>query len=277
MSAATEFLDFCRLHGLHVRHVTDDGKVHRVPTDAKPQKRNGAFSFNGEFGWCQDWTTMDRPAVFRCSEPLPKRDAAELRRKMELDRRDMQRRQAEAAQEAARMFSIAETITGHPYLVRKGFPDQPGRALDGQLLIPMRLGKNLVSLQRITGDGEKKFLSGGIAKAAHLVMGHTGAQRALWFCEGFATALSLKAALARLSRRHDAIVICFSAGNIPIVASMFDGKRIIAADNDQSKAGEAAAIKTGLPWVMPPSIGDDFNDMHQKEGLYAVCDLIRSI
>jgi len=42
-------------------------------------------------------------------------------------------------------------------------------------------------------------------------------------------------------------------------------------------AGEFYARRSGRTWVMPPTLGDDFNDMHQREGLRAVALHIREI
>jgi putative DNA primase/helicase len=204
-------------------------------------------------------------------------DLSERRRRISAQRDYEDQMRARAAQQAAEMLAAAETIAGHSYLKRKGFPDELGRVLNGTLLVPMRLGKNLVNLQRIDPDGSKKFLPGGLAKRAHLIMGQRRGVGAYWLCEGFATGLTLKVALGRLARRYDAVVVCFSAGNLSVVCGMFDGPRFVAADNDRSKAGELAAIKSNVPWVMPETVGDDFNDLHQREGIYAVCDLIRSL
>jgi hypothetical protein len=51
----------------------------------------------------------------------------------------------------------------------------------------------------------------------------------------------------------------------------------IGADNDESKTGELAAIRTGLQWTMPGTTGMDFNDMHLKCGLLAVTDALREV
>ncbi|NSX33874.1 hypothetical protein HTK96_10915 [Brevundimonas vesicularis] len=35
-------------------------------------------------------------------------------------------------------------------------------------------------------------------------------------------------------------------------------------------AGEFYALRSGRHWTMPKQMGDDFNDLHQREGLRAV-------
>ena len=49
---------------------------------------------------------------------------------------------------------------------------------------------------------------------------------------------------------------------------------VVIADNDASKAGEEAAKKSGLPWSMPSEVGMDADDLRQKEGIRAVCELL---
>jgi putative DNA primase/helicase len=96
-----------------------------------------------------------------------------------------------------------------------------------------------------------------------------------WLCEGYATALSLRAALNDLRRSAQAIV-CFSAGNIMHVAPRIRKPAYIMADHDANGVGAAAAVAAGLPWVMPAEVGTDANDVHQRAGLRALVKLIQS-
>jgi putative DNA primase/helicase len=70
------------------------------------------------------------------------------------------------------------------------------------------------------------------------------------------------------------VIVCFSAGNLELVAEYFP-MALVCADNDQSRTGEKVARATGLEWRMPPEFGD-FNDMHQKHGVHAVTELLRT-
>jgi putative DNA primase/helicase len=62
------------------------------------------------------------------------------------------------------------------------------------------------------------------------------------------------------------------------VAGLIPGRRFVFADNDASRAGETAAIATGLPYVMAPRPDGqktmDANDLHQSEGVIALAKLI---
>ena len=58
---------------------------------------------------------------------------------------------------------------------------------------------------------------------------------------------------------------------------MLTGAAFVIADNDVSKAGEKAAIRTGLPWRMSEVVGEDANDLHQRAGITALCSLVLAV
>lgn len=171
-----------------------------------------------------------------------------------------ERRRAQARQKALSMISRAE-YGWHQYLVNKGHANVHGLVLDDLLLVPMRdLSTGVVnSLQSITVDGQKKFLSGGRAKGSVFVI---GSGKETYLCEGYATGLSVKAALDSLYRKAR-VVVCFSAANLAHVAKRLGG--YVIADNDASGIGQKYAEQTGLPWWMPPTEGDA-NDFHLWSG-----------
>ena len=116
--------------------------------------------------------------------------------------------------------------------------------------------------------------------------------------EGYATALSLQATLRYLSRDAE-VVVCYSslgnlakcarrgvvivdhdahicprapygcgarwsaAGVVPQRCPMCGGDKVVQA------AGEKAAMATGLPYWMPPELGDDLNDYWLR--VWGVC------
>lgn len=264
------FAAFAREHGVLIGDLHADGRIHRVPTVEHPRSRNGAYKFTGEWGWVQAWESHAEPIVFRPDHVPPEvvhRDMARERHR-ERERRE---RAAHLAMEVVQRCRF----DNHPYLDRKGFKGEQGLVdFDGRLVIPMRsVGRyqRINSVQWITSEGEKKFLPGGAAKGSALILG-AGAEQ--WLCEGYATALSLRAALASLYRQAK-VVVCFSAGNLAHVAGLLTGRRLVMADHDASGTGERYAAATGLPWVMPPEVGMDANDMHRAHGVRAVAKLMR--
>lgn len=147
-------------------------------------------------------------------------------------------------------------------------------------MVPMReftLYKRINSIQRIAADGSKLFLSGGKAKGSVFFIGPYMAHER-WLVEGYATGLSLLAALHELHRKAQ-VVVCFSAGNLAHVGRLVKElrpKAYVFADNDKSGAGAKAAEETGLPWLMAPDEGFDANDYAQKYGVGALAKLIRT-
>lgn len=264
------FPDFARAVGLNAPHFVDDGRVHRCATIAHPRKRNGAYRWERDWGWCQDWANHEAPVIWReegvVTAPSPRRHFVDV---------NEERRALQKAVEAADIVSKCESGP-HRYLARKGFPDLDGLIdFDGRLVIPMRscnADARIQSLQWINADGEKKFMIGGKARGGVFAIGPSAEEH--WLVEGYATGLSVQAALAKLYRRAR-VVVCFSAGNLAHVAARLNGRRLVVADNDESGTGERVARSTGLPWVMPPTVGDDANDFHQRDGLFALAGLLR--
>lgn len=274
----SDFLAFVQSQGLLVDHIVADGRWHRTPTQGKPKQKNGAYALSGRYGAVIDFGTMSSHATWVDGKG-GFADRAEITRLLAKARADEERMQALARAQAADMMKRAAYDT-HPYLAKKGFPKEKGFVLDGELLIPMREWPKcdvVNSLQRIDADGRKLFLTGGKARDSVLKLGR-GFET--WLCEGYATALSILAALKEL-RRQAAVLVCFSAGNLAHI-----GKRIkargwkdcyVLSDNDESKAGEKAAIDTGLPWAMPHRVGTDANDLHVDQGVRAVAGLMRGV
>lgn len=222
-------------------------------------------------GWRDDGTRQRLSA-----RQIAERRQAAVDRAAAADREEaIEHRKASAR--AAALIKRCE-IGNHPYLVEKGFPD--ARVLldaDGAMVLPMRdcCDGSLLGAQKIRladNEWQKKMMQGMRAKGA---MYRIGSQRAgeLWFVEGYATGLSVDAAL-RLLRLSAAVMVCFSDRNMVHVAAQFMGRHFAFADNDASRAGEKAAWDTGLPYAMSDTQGQDANDLHRESGLMAVAKKI---
>ena len=132
------------------------------------------------------------------------------------------------------------------------------------LLVPMRVGKSLVGLQQIWQEGDKRFLYGQRTAGATFSFDNKGINIV---CEGYATALSVRAAMKQLKARYH-IHVCFSAGNMVKVAAGLEPGLVIA-DNDKSGTGQQAASEIGWPVWMSDREGEDANDAHRRMGLFA--------
>ncbi|WP_049275796.1 VapE domain-containing protein [Pseudomonas putida] len=232
----------------------------------------------------------DRRAEYRrrAAELQAKADAARAAREAQAE----QGRQA-AVDAAAIAWSAATDCIDHSYLSAKGvqsfglrmatsdhratlWNDQDGEWQDvltaraGELLVPMTdAGGQLCNLQRIDATGRKRFLMGGRKRGTFHRIEGTG--RA-WMAEGYATAATVHAATGA------AVVVAFDAGNLAEVArQLADQVGAVAADNDTNDTGRKAAEATGLPYAMPPTIGDDWNDHAARDGLQSVAQLLTKI
>lgn len=226
--------------------------------------------------WSSNFTATWRDDTHRDDETTHRLLIEARKREQEFQRQQRQR-QREAAVQARRLIETCRSGT-HCYLERKGFPERR-ELIDERknLVIPMRDSQDyaeILSAQMIAENGEKKFLPGGRARGAVFRIGAPHASRIV-LCEGFATGLSIDAALKRLPGLH-AVLVCFSAQNLVRVSQHFRSS-VVAADNDASATGEEAAKETGLNWTMPYEVGTDFNDLHRNMGLHVVVERMREL
>lgn len=239
-----------------------------------------------------NWQTGEKVTVNLKGE-MTREERREVAREIEADKKRKLERARQAADLATRMCWRANAET-HPYLAAKGFPEEKALTIGvgdvqnivgercgyliapgGQkaIIIPARIGSRVSSAQLIWEDGTKKFLFGGVMDgASHRISNGYDT----WLCEGFATGLSIRTCLRGL-KMQATVLCCFSASNIVAVARQIKGRTFVATDNDKPLpqygglgTGEHFAKQTGLPYGMPPNVTDDFNDLHQKAGIFVV-------
>jgi putative DNA primase/helicase len=279
------FIDFARSHGLDIdpsKFYASD-KIRRCGTLERPRSLNGSWLWDGQRGWVFDWSGEARTIWFEDphAKPWTPQEKQDWMLKRQTAAAAKDRSYDMAAQKADIILRSAKSDV-HPYLTIKGFPDMKGLVLDDKLLIPMRnvVTNKLQGYQEIWWDEpnrkyNKKMLAGMRAKNAVFFLGDRTATEA-WCCEGYATGLSLHAALRSVGLKAS-VVVCFSASNLVAVADQIQGKRYIYADNDASETGAKSAIQTGLPWTMSDTIGHDANDDHLKSGLFLVVKKIMDL
>jgi putative DNA primase/helicase len=143
---------------------------------------------------------------------------------------------AEAAAKAARLWEKAKPATdGHAYLQAKQVRAYGIRQLREMLVIPARdEAGRLHTLQFISPDGAKRFLTGGRIRGCYAAIGRPA--DVLLVCEGYATAATLFQATGH------AAAAAFSAGNLEPVARALRAKfprlaLVLAADNDHATPG----------------------------------------
>lgn len=255
-----EFIDFIRAHGLIVDHI-DIGRWVRTPTVDHPRSRNGAYKYLGDVGFVQNHATQIEVSVWKPERPSEiKIDHKAVLQRVSEDEKKRNLLRRRAADKAQRILDHSQLST-HPYLKKKGFEDMKGNVWESMLIVPMRVGKNIVGAQMIDENGNKKFLTGQRTNDACFVMGSGNPI----YCEGYATGLSIMKAVAA-GKMRKSVVVCFSANNLKRLAT--DENGFVVADNDASGTGERVAKETGLKYWSAPTIGFDFNDYQNEVGLF---------
>lgn len=269
-----DFLTYCKAHGILIDHIPQIGIWKRYPTVDKPSHKNGAVKFLGAHGFVQNHATDTEVSIWRPESTAGYDHAQIMRDVREAEHRKRQDQMA-AANKAAYILHQCRFST-HPYLEKKGFKDDETNVWlkDGKkiMVIPMRVDGHLVGCQTINEDFSKRFLFGQRTSGASFVFDNKGADI---LCEGYATALSIRLALKNMKRRY-CIHVCFSAGNmVKVAASLSSG--YIVADHDHSGTGERVAKEIGWPYWMPPEVGFDANDWHQKVGIFKLSQALLKV
>lgn len=279
------FIDFARAYGLEIdptKFYASD-KIRRCGTVEKPRSLNGSYLWDGQRGWAFNWSGEARVIWYEDPNAKPWTDA-QKREWMDKRKTANASRETEYEKAAQRAYTTLKAAKSakHDYLHLKGFPDLEGLVLEDSLLVPMRnvVTNNLQGYQRIFWDEasrkwDKKMLLGMRARNAVMFMGDRRAEE-VWLCEGYATGLSILHALRSVGLKAS-VVVCFSATNMVAVADQIGGQRYVFADNDESKTGEKSAMQTELPWTMADTVGFDANDLHKKDGLFAVVGKIMTL
>lgn len=261
------FIDFCRAHGVILDTLPPVGVWKRFKTEDKPSSRNGAVKFMGTHGFVQNHATMQEVNTWRNEgeSPIAQQEVQRIARQ---GQQDTAKFNAQAAQKANWILGQCKTQK-HAYIESKGFADEVvnvWNSEDGPIaVIPMRIDAAVVGCQLIGEDGTKKFLFGQRSGGAQFIFDNKGDH---FLCEGFATGLSVRHALKNMKKKYT-IHVCFSAGNMAKVAANLPGG-VVVADNDKSGTGERVAREIGWPYWMSDKVGEDFNDAHQRLGLFSV-------
>ncbi|MDL1965664.1 MAG: AAA family ATPase [Candidatus Desulfofervidus auxilii] len=272
-----------------------DGEIHRFSTNGKPSDKAGYYCFwkhnsgliAGFFG---DWRTGIYATWNNKNHIKTNLSKKEINHWLqEIQQKESEKRlqeAKEAKEESCRRWNLAKTKIKHPYVSNKHIKSTGIRQHENTLLIPVTTdGHEMVGLQLIYPDGEKRFLSGTPVKGNYFSV---GSGEPIYICEGFATGMSIYEAI----EQQGTVVVAFNAGNLLPVASKIrnknlDAKIIVCVDNDQwtngnpglTKATEAA--KKINAFLAIPEFRDlsrkltDFNDLHLLEGLEAVRKCLR--
>ncbi|NHZ84152.1 hypothetical protein F2P44_33590, partial [Massilia sp. CCM 8695] len=216
--------------GLPVGHPILDARYHRFGKGKKAwyilretTLRSGRTVVTGAFGFFVGENRNTVPVKVD-TEVMTDEERADYSRrqraaeKAEQDKRDQAARLA--ANRARDAWSRAEHVPlEHPYLARKQIVADGVRvSSDGRLLIPMVRAGQLVGMQKIDQDGEKRY-SKGMDKlgAFHWLGQHPDADADLIACgEGYATCCAARMSVSAIVDLP--VAVAFDAGGIMAVA-----------------------------------------------------------
>lgn len=276
----SDFLQFVQASGIMVPDTFAPGRWIRCKTVSHPRKRNASIKLadDGQVGWAQDYAVHTEPLMWRSTDADA--IAAPIDRAL-IARRQAERRTAlvEATLGARAFYEQCTPLRdSHPYLVAKGLGVAGCRGLRvdvaGWLIVPMLYNGKVLSLQRISPEGEKKFHFGATTKSAYYAIERPGATLTA-LVEGFATGLTIFNAVP-----NSRVLVAFNAGNLPIVAERLQrfAMGVVCGDNDHETAARigrnpgldaarAAAELLGVGVAAPVCAGTDWNDyaMEQME------------
>lgn len=269
--AVDQFTALLASRGLLPERIDADGELHRCKVEGgKSGRLDGAYVFHldglpaGGFinwrdglGW-QTWCAKRENQMSRDERKSWQLHTMTMKAKRA---QDEQRRHAEAAQRAAQLLGRCKPANNdHRYLQHKDVSAYGLYQLRDQLVVPVRDASGaLCSLQFISPEGDKRFLTGGRTRACYFSIGKP--ERVLCLAEGIATGISV------FSATGFATAVAFHAGNLEPVARALRGKFpritiIICADNDSETPGNpglscalAAARAVGGRVAVPAFLG----------------------
>ena len=291
MIGTNQFREAIKSIGLIPPDSIEPGKLHRFPGAGKRNGNTAAWCklFPDGIGGVYGDHSQDISAHWQAERSAPftqaQREAffRKVQESKEQAEADKQAKQSEAATKAAAIWQAAQPATDdHPYLARKGILAHGAKLHNGALVIPMREGAALHSLQFIGGDGTKRFLTDGRKKGCYFSIGTPKGATALCIAEGFATGATIHQATGL------PVAVAFDAGNLEAVAvalraRLADLSLILCADDDAGTEGNpgvtkatAAAQTVGGKLAIPdfgenrPEGASDFNDLAAHCGKEAV-------
>lgn len=297
----------CLKVGIVPRDVPADDRWHPVPVEGKGARNTGGriklFS-DGEGGQVWNWTAGNGAETFFFNNSSGM-TAAEIEQRKQLTAKKVEQADrerelvaAKAASECQEIWNKAQPAPGdHPYLQRKQIkPHMTRVADDGQLLVPVRSGGEIVSLQYIPPDeGIKMFHGGSRTKGGWCFIGKP--TDTLVIAEGFATGACIHEVTGH------GVLLAFSSVNLLSIAGQAkatwpNAEIIIAADDDAFnpdgtcrppegntgiKSATAAAVAIGAKLAIPlfpeprtKEQGSDFQDLFSISGAAAVIQCINA-
>ena len=255
--------------------IITDGQLHRFKDESGKQNCYYVAHVDGRAaGMIGNWKTGLK-LNWKAEGNYPKlTETQRTEFKLEQQKQQQIRKVAEksrhdgAISKASWIWSRTSKPTTQPYLTKKRIKSHNAGLYKKMLAIPIFNGGVLVSIQLIDKDGNKRFLSGSKLKGSYSQLGIYDTDKPILICEGWATGASLYEATG------NPVYVAFSANNLKAVAGYVRtlypmNDIIIMGDNDLSgvgqKAAKEAALAIGGKYLIPETIGHDWNDELNKD------------
>ncbi len=260
--------------------VIPDGRIHRFSSSGRAGDDAGWYVlhskpiFVGAYGCWRSGLT----ATWRIEKDLTAEEqealCAAIRSMRDAKRAEDQRIRRIAVRKAREILRASTPASHHPYLEKKRIRAFGARLYREHLVIPLRIGNELHSLQFISPLGEKKFLFGGKVSGCYFAIRGEGP---LCVVEGFATGASIAQAMGT------PVAVAFSAQNLAHAArelrARFRGEILICGDRDERGewGGREAASAIGATLILPDREGKDFNDLVVEGGALGVRHAFKAV
>jgi putative DNA primase/helicase len=275
--------------GLLVDYLTIDSEVHRVPTTEKPKGKNGwyqAFS-DTQVILLGDWQTGNTVTWRPDNAPQIQTNQHEINKKVRAREAEREKLQLKAAHEANEFYKNAKVAnTAHPYLIKKGIkPCKLLKSFSNKIIVPLvdlsTTPSRLLNVQKIAGNGEKRFLPNGRVNGLCCPVNNSNLSsnenksellKTIYVTEGYATAVSIN------TSTNCPALAAMNANNLLAISSIAKRKwpnseLIIAGDDDwltEQKTGTnigkvkaiEAAKQVGAKVSFPP-----FSQEQKERGL----------
>ncbi len=271
-----DFIDFAAAHGLIINHV-EIGKITRCKTVSHRSKKNGAYYYEGDFGWCMDWSVHNKPEIWITDKEVDRIELQKkIRKSQDSHNKERARINQQAIKKAGDMLGRCRNDVS-AYLAKKGFPEMCFNMLfeegeDELLCVPMRVDGKLSGLQTIKPDGSKKFIYGTGASYATFDIGQGST---IFLVEGLASGFTLQQVSSKIKVPYT-IKVCFSAGNMAKVASKLS-QCYLVLDNDKSGTSQRVGAESGKPFYLPEMEGEDINDEVNRVGIFKISMKIKQM
>ena len=271
--------------GMTPPDVIEAGRFHRFPGIGKSSGNTAGWcklfadGIGGSFG---DYATgLQENWQSGHDKPQTKLERAAFAAQIKQARKEADAKRQEAQEAAADRAALIwnEAVpcpADHAYLLAKGIQAHGARLHGAALVVPVRVGAKLASLQFIGPDGGKKFLTDGRIAGGYFGIGNPTGAAVMCIVEGFATGATISEATGY------PVAVAFNAGNMGVVAKAMREKfpalpLILCGDVDSSGTGQKAATdaarEVGGRVALPEFTADelsaddpptDFNDMAKR-------------